>query len=204
MLGQVNSSPVASVYFHLDGAADGHPSSCVVTFTSQEALKAAVAASGRVYVNGCAVEVRLMEDGPVDIEFFDEECPELVQNFLALLKHPKFEGHLVHRIKGGCWIQAGDLVDGSGAHSLAAAGGLLRHESYQIKHDRPGLVGMCCHGKDTIGSQFYITLRDLRYLDSKFVVIGRVIRGMGGLMQVGNMKTKHERPAVDVKLFAEA
>ncbi|CAJ1367178.1 unnamed protein product [Effrenium voratum] len=92
---------------------------------------------------------------------------------------------------------------GSGKHSEAAAGGALRHESFTVPHDRPGLVGMCCHGKDTIGSQFYITLRELPFLDGKFCVIGRVISGMRTIIRVGKMATKNERPAEDVKIFAE-
>ncbi|CAJ1413416.1 unnamed protein product [Effrenium voratum] len=168
---------------------------------ANKALKTAKEQSGRSY---CALNfVEGDSKEMVQLELFDQEAPELAQNFLKLLSHAKFDGHPVHRVKAGSWIQAGDLVDGSGKHSEAAAGGALRHESFTVPHDRPGLVGMCCHGKDTIGSQFYITLRELPFLDGKFCVIGRVISGMRTIIRVGKMATKNERPAEDVKIFAE-
>eukprot|EP00933_Yihiella_yeosuensis_P054296 TRINITY_DN52695_c0_g1_i1.p1 TRINITY_DN52695_c0_g1~~TRINITY_DN52695_c0_g1_i1.p1 ORF type:complete len:317 (-),score=64.88 TRINITY_DN52695_c0_g1_i1:146-1096(-) len=166
-----------------------------------KALKTVKDSSGRSYcdisvsINGGAKET-------VKFELFNEESPTLAENFLKLLASPKFDGHCVHRVKPGCWVQAGDLVDGSGLNSEAAGGGLLRHESYKIKHDRPGLLGMASHGKDTIGSQFYITLRELPFLDGKFTVIGRVIGGMRTILLISKLSLKNERPLQDVKIYA--
>lgn len=138
----------------------------------------------------------------VHFELFDEECPTLAKNFLELLKSPKFNGHLVHRVKAGSWIQAGDLVDSSGLHSEAACGGFLRHESFRVPHDRAGLLGMSNHGKDTNGSQFYITLRELPFLDGKSVIFGRVISGMRTVLKISKMETQNERPVKDVIIYA--
>lgn len=158
--------------------------------------------SGRSY---CAMSVTIGQEQPetVHFELFDEECPVLAKNFLDLLEHQKFDGHLVHRIKPGAWVQAGDLVDGSGQNSEAAQGGLLRHESFQIPHDRPGLLGMSSNGKDSNGSQFYITVKDLPFLDGKSVIFGRVIGGMRAIMKLSKMPTKNERPVQDVRLHAQ-
>jgi cyclophilin family peptidyl-prolyl cis-trans isomerase len=157
---------------------------------------------GRSY---CALALTVGEAREVvQLELFDEECPNLCRNFLTLLAKDEFNGHLVHRVKAGAWIQAGDLVDGSGAHSLGADGELHRHESFAFLHDKPGLLGMCNHGKDTNGSQFYITLRELPFLDGTSVVFGRVINGMQTLLKVGSVKTRNERPVEEVKVYAEA
>jgi len=139
----------------------------------------------------------------VHIELFNEDCPAISRNFLDLLENPKFNGHLLHRVKAGGWVQGGDLVDGSGFNSEAAQGGLLRHESLGIKHDRAGLVGMANHGKDTNGSQFYITLRELPFMDGKSVIFGRVISGMRTILMINKLPTKNERPLKDVKVFAQ-
>jgi cyclophilin family peptidyl-prolyl cis-trans isomerase len=157
--------------------------------------------SGRSY---CAIGVTIGNDQPetVHFELFDEECPVLAKNFIELLSHQKFDGHPVHRIKAGAWIQAGDLVDGSGLNSAAAQGGLLRHESFQIPHDRGGLLGMCNQGKDTNGSQFYVTVKELPFLNGRSVIFGRVISGMRTFMKLSKMETKNERPMVDIKLHA--
>jgi len=156
-------------------------------------------ASGRSY---CALGVTVDGESPetVHIELFDEECPVLCKNFLDLLAHPKFDGHRVHRIKAGAFVQAGDLVDGSGLNSDSAQGGFLRHESFQIPHDRGGLLGMANHGKDTNGSQFYITLKELPFLNGQSVVFGRVIGGMRTIMKLSKVATKNERPVQEVKL----
>lgn len=164
------------------------------------ALEAAKAKSERSY---CALAFSVGEDPQelVQLELFTDECPTLVTNFLQITKKSGFNGHLLHRVKAGAWIQAGDIVDGSGGHSEASSGGLLQHESVSIPHDRPGLLGMSCHGKDTIGSQFYITMRELPFLDGKFVIIGRVIRGMRTVLKIGELQTQNERPVKDVRVF---
>lgn len=140
----------------------------------------------------------------VHLELFDEECPTLARNFLDLLAKPEFKGHPVHRVKAGSWIQAGDLVDGSGLHSTGADGNLLRDESFNFRHDRAGLIGMCNHGKDTNGSQFYITLREMPFLDGKSVIFGRVIGGMRGVLQIGKLATRNERPVQEVRIYAQS
>eukprot|EP00434_Breviolum_minutum_P008190 symbB.v1.2.007221.t1/scaffold441.1/size205278/8 len=166
-----------------------------------KALQAAKEQSGR---SCCGLTIQVGDEAKetVQLQLFDEAAPELARNFLKLLSNPKFDGHPVHRVKAGCWIQAGDLVDGSGRNS-EGDGGALRHECFTVPHDRPGLLGMCCHGKDTIGSQFYITLRELPFLDGKFCVIGRVISGMRTIIRIGKMAAKNERPEQEVKIFAD-
>lgn len=178
--------------------------SCVVTFDSKQAADATIANAKNIQVGGkkVGVEPAVQQGEIVQVELFDDECPKLAKNFLELLASPQFDGHPVHRVKAGAWVQAGDLVNGSGLHSEAAAGGLLEHESYMTLHDRPGLLGMCCHGQDTVGSQFYITMRDLAFLDGKFVAFGRVIVGMRTLNKISKMKTKNERPVCKVSVFA--
>lgn len=159
-------------------------------------------ATGRSY---CAVAFAIGDEPPetVHFELFDEECPTLARNFLDLLSDQRFEGHSVHRIKPGAWIQAGDLKDGSGLNSEAAKGGYLRHESFQIPHDRGGLLGMSNHGKDTNGSQFYVTVKELPFLDGKSVIIGRVIGGMRTILKIARVKTQNERPIQSVKVHAQ-
>merc|ERR1712187_981456 len=165
-----------------------------------KALEAAKSKSERSY---CSLGFSVGEDPQelVQLELFTDECPTLVTNFLQITKKSGFNGHLLHRVKAGAWIQAGDIVDGSGAQSEAAGGGHLKHESVSMPHDRPGLLGMACHGKDTIGSQFYITTRELPFLDGKFVIIGRVISGMRTVLKIGKLQTSNERPVKDVKVF---
>lgn len=137
----------------------------------------------------------------VELELFDEDCPVLSKNFFDLLSSPNFDSHPVHRVKAGAFIQAGDLVDGSGLNSVAHSGVSLRHESFQVKHDRGGLLGMANHGKDTNGSQFYITLRELPFLDGKSAIFGRVISGMRTIRRISKVATVNERPTNDILVY---
>jgi len=158
---------------------------------------------GRSY---CTLAFAVGDGNPeaVQLELFDEECPALARNFMELLAGDGFvKGNAVHRVKAGAWIQAGDIVDGSGLHSVGAGGEPLRDESFAIPHDRPGLLGMCSHGKDTNGSQFYITLRELPFLDGKSVIFGRVVGGLRAVLKVGKLATRNERPLKDVKVSAK-
>lgn len=157
--------------------------------------------TGRSY---CAIGLQIGEEPQetVHLELFDEECPQLCKNFLDLLSHTNFNGHTVHRVKAGAWMQCGDLTDGSGLNSEAVNGGFLRHESFTVSHDKGGLLGMASHGKDTNGSQFYITMKALPFLDGTRVIIGRVVSGMSTIEKVGQVETKNERPLQDIKVFA--
>lgn len=179
-----------------------HTMSLFYSRIGNKALQAKKMSTGRSY---CAFAFQVGEDPleVVQLELFDEECPVLARNFLDLLSHPKFDGHTVHRVKAGAWVQAGDMLDGSGLNSEAAKGDFLRHESFQIKHDRAGLLGMANHGKDTNGSQFYITLRELPFLDGKSVIFGRVVSGFRALLKISKMATRNERPVTDIKVYAQ-
>jgi cyclophilin family peptidyl-prolyl cis-trans isomerase len=167
-----------------------------------KALQAVRTSSGRSY---CAIGFAIGDEAPetVHLELFDEECPTLARNFLDLLESPRFDGHPVHRIKAGAWIQAGDLADGSGFNSEAAKGGLVRHESFTVPHDRGGLLGMANQGKDGNGSQFYITVKELPFLNGKSVILGRVISGMRTIMKLSKVKTQNERPVQEIKVNAQ-
>jgi len=162
-----------------------------------KALQSVMENTGRTY---CAMAFAIGDEPPetVHFELFDEECPTLAMNFLKLLKNSKFAGSKIHRSKPGAWIQGGDLVDGSGANSEAADGGLLRDESFKFQHDRAGLLGMSNNGKDTNGSQFYITVKELSFLDGKSVIFGRVISGMRAIHRMSKEETQNERPIVDI------
>jgi len=169
---------------------------------ANKSIQAVREASGRSY---CAISFAFGsgEKETVHFELFDEECPVLAKNFLDLLTAKGFDGHPLHRVKAGAFVQAGDLVDGSGANSAGAQGGYLRNESFQIPHDRPGLLGMANQGKDTNGSQFYVTVKELPFLNGRTVVFGRVIGGMRTILKISKMETKNERPVEEVKLYAQ-
>lgn len=136
-------------------------------------------------------------EGQMILELYDDVCMKTVENFVALCKGCEqgiYRNSPFHRIVEGGWIQGGDVVDGSGKHGKSVFGGVFADETFAVTHNQAGILGMANYGPHTNGSQFYITLAPLPYLDGKKVAFGRVIDGLRVLKVLGKLPTENERP----------
>jgi cyclophilin family peptidyl-prolyl cis-trans isomerase len=136
----------------------------------------------------------------VSFELFGSVVPKTVNAFLALLKSGKLLGSTVHRVVRGGWVQAGDTT-GTGGFSQFIDGSVLPDESVNDL-DAAGLLCLANSGPDTNGSQFFITVKPLPFLNGKYVVIGRVISGMRVVRLMNAVQTDMatERPIDKVRL----
>lgn len=85
------------------------------------------------------------------------------------------------------------------------AGGEFADESFHVKHTETGLVGMCKRsGYSHSGEcQFYVTTTSpLSFLDSKYVVFGRVISGMRAFKIMQKVDILNEKPVQPIKIVA--
>ena len=121
--------------------------------------------------------------GRLDLILYETTVPRTVQNFLHfLLQEPTKSGMgyrqcCFHRIIRGFMAQGGDVThgDGTGGNtSLYGKTTTFADESFQHGHDRRGVISMANAGKDTNGSQFFITFRPTPHLNGKHVVFGHV------------------------------
>jgi cyclophilin family peptidyl-prolyl cis-trans isomerase/HEAT repeat protein len=111
--------------------------------------------------------------GPVDIELFGDDAPNIVKSMLFLIEEGFYNGLNFHRVVPGFVVQGGcPRGDGWGD-----AGYFLRSQFNSHRYER-GYVGMAHSGKDTPGSQFFITHLPQPHLDGRYTIIGRVVSGM--------------------------
>ncbi len=115
-----------------------------------------------------------MDQGKIVIEFYPEDAPETVANFIKLAKKGYYDGLKFHRVVPGFVVQAGDPKgDGTGG-----PGYTIKDEFNSRKHVT-GTVAMArTPAPNSAGSQFYICLASQPALDGKYTVFGQVVEGM--------------------------
>ncbi|MEO8042075.1 MAG: peptidylprolyl isomerase [Acidobacteriota bacterium] len=119
--------------------------------------------------NGSARAIVTTQKGAFTIEFLPEDAPLTVDNFIKLARSGYFNGLEVHRVVPNFVMQDGDpRGDGNGG-----PGWSIRCEINMIPYDR-GAVGMALSGKDTGGSQWFVTHSPQPHLDGGYTVFGRV------------------------------
>jgi cyclophilin family peptidyl-prolyl cis-trans isomerase/HEAT repeat protein len=113
------------------------------------------------------------DKGAVTLELLPDDAPLTVDNFVQLARRNYFNGVLFHRVVPNFVVQGGDpRGDGSGG-----PGYQIRCEINTVPYAR-GAVGMALSGKDTGGSQWFVTHSPQPHLDGGYTVFGRVVGGM--------------------------
>jgi cyclophilin family peptidyl-prolyl cis-trans isomerase/HEAT repeat protein len=111
--------------------------------------------------------------GSFTIELLPDDAPLNVDNFIQLAKRGYFGGITIHRVVPNFVIQDGDpRGDGNGG-----PGYQIRCEINEVPYQR-GAVGMALSGKDTGGSQWFVTHSPQPHLDGGYTVFGNVVAGM--------------------------
>ena len=145
-----------------------------------------------------------MNSGTFFIEFFPEEAPNTVHNFLELVESGYYDGTVFHRIIPGFMIQGGDpnTKDPDSDRRLWGQGGpgyQIHEEFNTFQHDR-GVVSMARGDhKDSAGSQFFIVHKDSPHLDGKYTVFGRLVPGLpNALDQIASLETDSNNMPLDI------
>ena len=117
------------------------------------------------------------EKGIMKVEFFGEDAPETVENFVSLAKKGFYDGLTFHRVIPDFVIQGGcPKGNGTGGPGYTIK---CETEGNNQYHDR-GVLSMAHAGRDTGGSQFFIChcRENTKHLDRRHTVFGKVIEGL--------------------------
>jgi cyclophilin family peptidyl-prolyl cis-trans isomerase len=127
--------------------------------------------------------------GTIEVEFFPEDAPTTVNNFVCLAEDGYFDGTPFHRIVKGFVIQGGDPTGtGSGGPGYKFA------DEPIVRDYERGTLAMANAGPNTNGSQFFIVLEDLRgKLPKNYTIFGRVTDGMDVVDAIANTPTRTGR-----------
>ena len=133
--------------------------------------------------------------GTIEVELFDEDAPNTVENFLKLSRDGFYDGVIFHRVIKGFMIQGGDPTGtGTGGPGYTFEDEINDHKVVR------GALAMANAGPDTNGSQFFVVTADeAPWLDGKHTVFGRVTAGMETVDAIEAVETgAGDRPVEDV------
>ncbi len=140
--------------------------------------------------------------GPIVIELFENEAPQTVGNFVNLVEKGTYDGTIFHRVLPGFMAQGGDPKgDGTGG-----PGYNIYCECYEKDHRNHfrGTLSMAHAGKDTGGSQFFLTFVPTPHLNGAHTAFGRVIEGMDVLAKLQRVEPSDPKSAASADKIIKA
>ena len=156
----------------------------VGTISGQEGSEPLAPITRKVFMD---IEIGGEAAGRIVYGLYGDVVPKTTENFAEICKGDHFSKHLkknltyekspFHRIIPGFMAQGGDITKGNGQGGESIYGKKFADENFDISFEKPYLLAMANSGKNTNGSQFFITFEVTSWLNGHHVVFGEVVEG---------------------------
>ena len=135
--------------------------------------------------------------GTIEIELFDEDAPNTVENFTKLARKGFYDGLIFHRVIAGFMLQGG-CPEGTGT----GGPGYTFDDEHNSRRVVRGALAMANAGPNTNGSQFFIvTAEECPWLDGKHTVFGEVTAGIDVVDAIDAVDTDgRDRPTTAIPI----
>jgi len=133
--------------------------------------------------------ITLEKGGEIVLEFWPQDAPKHVENFIKLANAKFYDGQRVHRVEPNFVVQFGDpqsktLPMDDPKLGSGGPGYTIKAEFNKRPFDR-GVLGMArTNDPDSADSQIYIMLGPSHFLNGKYTAFGKVASGMGVVDQI--------------------
>jgi len=124
--------------------------------------------------------VKMENGGEFVIQLFPDKAPVTVNNFVFLAREGFYDGTTFHRVLADFMAQGGDPTGTGGG----GPGYEFANEDSDLTFNKAGVVAMANAGRDTNGSQFFITFSPQEYLNGNYTIFGQVVQGMDVVMNI--------------------
>lgn len=137
--------------------------------------------------------------GDIVLELYENEAPDTVGNFINLVEKGFYNGLTFHRVLPGFMAQGGDPKgDGTSGPGYKI---FCECNKPDYRHHFAGSISMAHAGKDTGGSQFFLTFKATPFLDGKHTCFGRVVEGLDVLAHLQKRDPEKENPPQPDKII---
>ncbi|KAH7098609.1 cyclophilin-like domain-containing protein [Auriculariales sp. MPI-PUGE-AT-0066] len=143
------------------------------------------------------------EAGRITFKLYDDVTPKTARNFRELCTGQNgygYKGSGFHRVIPQFMLQGGDFTNHNGTGGKSIYGEKFADENFQLKHTKKGLLSMANAGKNTNGSQFFITTVITDWLDGKHVVFGEVVEGMNVVETIEKLGSRSGAPSKKITI----